>query len=96
MPLHRPAIIHTSVDSEATGMPSSRARSGFSAEARTAIPTRVRWKNNVSAMIMPAPAMTTARWLPLKTTPPISALAPLNGVGRLLGGIDPPVSHCGR
>jgi hypothetical protein len=37
-----PAIAHTIVESRRIGMPSSRARSAFSAAARTAAPAAVR------------------------------------------------------
>ena len=44
-----PAIAHTTVDTIFGLMPAVRARSGFSADARTALPSSVRFRNQPSA-----------------------------------------------
>ena len=64
------ASAHTIVDTRFTGMPSSEARSPFSAEARTAMPMSVNLKNAPMATTA-MPTMTTViRWSPLNVCTP--------------------------
>ena len=59
---------HTMVETRATGMPSSEARSPFSAEARTAMPMSVKRKKAASAAQITAVANPAMRKLPSKTS----------------------------
>ena len=63
-------MIHTMVDTRATGMPSNDARSPFSAEARTAIPMSVKRKKAASAAQITAVAAPAITKLPSKTSVP--------------------------
>jgi hypothetical protein len=65
------AIAQTSVSSRRTGMPSSDARSAFSAVPRTAAPTRVR-RNNASRAQTTGTVIATITSLPPKWTVPIA------------------------
>ena len=61
-------MIQTSVPMRLTGMPSSAARSADSADARTAMPMRVRRKNAPSASATIGTTMRISRCEPRKTT----------------------------
>ena len=65
------AIAHTSVDSQATGMPSICARSLCSAAPRTAVPSRVRPRNSATATIAIGATIRAIRSLALRMNVPI-------------------------
>ncbi len=65
-----PAIIHTIIVLRATGMPRVRARSRFSAAARTATPVSVRSKNHAR------PASSTGAMNKISSSSPVSVLIP--------------------
>ncbi len=74
-----PEMIHTKVESRWMGMPNSKARSRFSAAARTAAPESVRRRNHASAAMTGGTEATIRRWSPVKRTG--SMLKPkVNGV----------------
>ena len=89
------ASIHTTVLTRFTGTPSSAARSAFSADARTAIPTSVSRKNSVSPTTTPTTAKTITRWLALNTKPLTVALSDENGVRGGAGSTMLPVTKYG-
>ena len=62
------AITHTTVDTRRTGMPSSDARSPFSADARTAMPMSVKRKKAARAITMAATTPTATKWSPVRKT----------------------------
>src|SRR5205823_11117612 len=63
-PEHTAAMTQTTVDTRLTGMPSSEARSSLSADARTAIPNRVKRKNAPSPTITAATTTGITKALP--------------------------------
>ena len=65
-----PATDHSSSESWLTGMPSSRARSMFSAMPRTAMPASVRSRNHDSTARTIGTTASSSRSLPVKVTGP--------------------------
>ena len=88
-------MIHTTVDTRRTGMPSSDARSLFSAEARTAIPMSVKRKKAPRPTTIPSTTTSVTTWSPVKRTMPTLKWKRWKGVGKLVGGIDCPLTHFG-
>jgi hypothetical protein len=74
----RPATVPTRL----TGMPSSAARSAFSAAARTAMPMRLRLKNSASPPVSRPTTRNANTWLPDSTGSPreLSKASPAHGV----------------
>ena len=93
MPDSSPAMIQTMVDTRATGMPSSDARSPFSAEARTAMPMSVYRKKAASAAQITAVATPAMMKLPSKTSVPRVKSYFDHGVTNRLDVIRSPVIH---
>ena len=77
-------------------MPSREARSSLSADARTAIPSRVNRKNAPSPTITVATTIGITNALPCWITPPKFHLYRLSGVTKFCGETTSPVTHLGR
>ncbi len=77
-----PAMAHTMVETRLGLMPEMRARSGFSAEALTLLPTAVRVRNQPRASATTGTTMTMDSSGPAMSTEPMVWLAPMaNGNG---------------
>ena len=77
-----PAMVHTAVDMALVLMADSRAASGFSAEARMAVPYLVRSKNSARAAVSAGTTMSTSS-CSLRIRVPKSSQRPSKGVGKL-------------
>ncbi len=75
-----PPTAHTRRWMRRTGIPSSRARSAFSAAARIAMPAAERFRNQASAATTIGTTARIRRWLPSMTVVPTSKLVLLRGV----------------
>ena len=75
-----PTMAHTIVESRRTGIPSSSARSVFSAMARTARPSSVRSRNQLRAASTTGTTATMSRSLPVSTSGWISTCTSVSGV----------------
>jgi len=62
-------MAHTAVDTILGLIPWTRARSGFSADAFTVRPMRVRLRNHPSAIATSGTTISTASWVPRTSTP---------------------------
>ena len=79
---NNPAMVHTAVDMALVLMADSRAASGFSAEARMAVPYLVRSKNSASAATRTGTTIST-KSCALRILMSNSSQRPSNGVGKL-------------